>query len=70
MSSRPRSPKPPSNPNPHATASSRRASLIRNKLQVLAEVEARNREAAEKAAVRTFNLSPGQRSRLVVQERR
>ena len=47
----------------------RRASLIRNKLQVLGEVEAGNREATEAAAVRTFNLSPEQRSRLVTQER-
>jgi hypothetical protein len=62
--------RPLSSDNPKATASrSWRASLIRNKLQVLGEVEARNREAAEAAAVRTFNLSAEQRSRLVVQER-
>jgi len=36
---------------------------------VLGDVEAVTREAAEAAAVRTFNLSDGQRSRLVVQER-
>jgi hypothetical protein len=46
-----------------------RASLIRNKAQVLGDVQAPNREAAEAVAVRTFNLSPEQRSRLVVQER-
>jgi hypothetical protein len=38
-------------------------------LQVLGEVEAETREAAEAAAVRTFNLNAEQRSRLVVQER-
>jgi hypothetical protein len=32
-------------------------------------VEAATREAAEAAAVQEFNLSPEQRSRLVVQER-
>jgi hypothetical protein len=31
-------------------------------------VQASSREAAEAAAVQTFNLSPAQRSRLVVQE--
>jgi hypothetical protein len=50
-------------------AKSWRASLIRSKTQVLGDVEAPSREAAEAAAVRTFNLSPQQRSRLVVQER-
>jgi hypothetical protein len=35
---------------------------------VLGDVEAPSQEAAEAAAVRTFNLSPEQRSRLVVQE--
>ena len=63
-------PRPSSSGNPNAAASrSWRASLIRNKLQVLGEVEAGNREATEAAAVRTFNLSPEQRSRLVTQER-
>jgi hypothetical protein len=47
-----------------------RASLIRKKAQVFGDVEAPSREAAEAAAVRTFNLSPEQRSRLVVPERR
>jgi hypothetical protein len=47
-----------------------RASLIRKRARVLGDVEAPNREAAEAAAVRTFNLSPKQRSRLVVQETR
>jgi hypothetical protein len=60
----------PSNANPRAMASrSWRASLIRRKGQMLGDVDAPSREAAEAEAVRTFNLSPGQRSRLVVQER-
>ena len=68
MSSRPRTRK-PSNANPRATAScSWRASLIRRRGQVLGDVEAPSREAAEAAAVRTFNLSLEQRSCLVVQE--
>jgi hypothetical protein len=67
MSSRPH---PPSSDNPKSAASRRwRASLIRSKAQVLGDVEASSREAAETAAVRTFNLNPEQRSRLVVQER-
>jgi hypothetical protein len=67
MSSRPRK---PSNTNLHATASrSWRASLIRRKGQVLGDVEAPSREAAEAEAVRTFGLTPDQRRRLVVQER-
>jgi hypothetical protein len=35
----------------------------------LGDVDAPSREAVEAEAVRTFNLSPEQRSRLVVQER-
>jgi hypothetical protein len=67
MSSRPRK---PSNANPRATASrSWRASLIRRHGQVLGNVEAPSRKAAEAAAVRMFDLSPEQRIRLVVQER-
>jgi hypothetical protein len=67
MPSRPRK---PSNANPRTAASrSWRASLIRSKAQVLGDVEASSREAAEAEAVRTFNLTPEQRSRLVVQER-
>jgi hypothetical protein len=67
MSSRPRK---PSNTNPRAIASrSWRASLIRKKAQVLGDVEAPSREAAEAAAVKAFNLDDEQRSRLVVQER-
>jgi hypothetical protein len=83
MSSRPRK---PSNTNPRAIASrSWRASLIRKKAQVLGEVQAPSREAAEAAAVeaaeaaaveaaeaaavKAFNLDDEQRSRLVVQER-
>jgi hypothetical protein len=46
-----------------------RASLIRKRSQVLGDVEAPSREAAEAAAVRMFNLNEQQRSRLVVQER-
>jgi hypothetical protein len=46
-----------------------RASLIRKRSQVLGDVEAPSREAAEAAAVRVFNLNEYQRSRLVVQER-
>jgi hypothetical protein len=58
------------NASPRAAASrSWGASLIRKKAQVLGDIEAPSREAAETAAVRTFNLSPEQRSRLVVQER-
>jgi hypothetical protein len=38
-------------------------------VQVLGDVEAPSREAAEAAAVEAFNLSANQRSRLVVQER-
>jgi hypothetical protein len=65
MSSRPRK---PSNANPCAAASRAwRALLIRRKGQVLGDVDAPSREAAEAEAVRTFNLSPEQRSRLVVQ---
>jgi hypothetical protein len=45
-----------------------RASIIRKRVQVLGFVDAPNREAAD-AAVRQFNLSDEQRSRLVVQER-
>jgi hypothetical protein len=66
MPSRPRS---PSSDNPKAAASRRwRASLIRSKAQVLGDVRAPSREAAEAAAVQTFSLSPDQRSMLVVQE--
>jgi hypothetical protein len=69
MSSRPRTRK-TTNTNLRGAASrSWRASLIRKKAQVLGDVEAPSREAAEATAVRTFNLSPEQRSRLVVQER-
>jgi hypothetical protein len=63
-------PRKPSNANPRAIASrSWRASLIRSKGQILGDVEAPSRETAEAEAVRTFNLSPEQRSRLVGQER-
>ena len=66
MPSRPRS---PSSDSPKAAASRRwRTSLIRSKAQVLGDLQAPTREAAEAAAVRRFGLSPEQRSRLVVQE--
>jgi hypothetical protein len=56
------------NTNPRGTASrSWRASLIRKRAQVLGIVEAPTREAAEAAAVQKFDLTPEQRSRLVVQ---
>jgi hypothetical protein len=44
-------------------------SLIRKRAQVLGDVEAASREAAELAAGRQFNLDEDQRKRLVVQER-
>jgi acyl-CoA reductase-like NAD-dependent aldehyde dehydrogenase len=63
----------PANTNPRGTASrSWRVLLIYKRGQVLGTVEAPSREAAEAAeaaAVREFNLTPEQRSRLVVQER-
>ena len=69
MPSRPRTRK-PTNTNPRAAASrSWRAPLIRKRGQVLGDVEAPSCEAAEAEAVRTFGLTPEQRSRLVVQER-
>jgi len=46
-----------------------RALLIRKHGQVLGTVEARDRAAAERAAVAEFNLDADQRKRLVVQER-
>jgi len=65
------SPRKPSNTNPQGTASRLwRALLIRDKAQVFGEVEARSWEAAEAAALRRLNLSPQQRNRLVLQERR
>jgi hypothetical protein len=69
MPSRPRTRK-LANVNPRGAASrSWRASLIRKRAQVLGDVEAASLEAAELAAVRTFNLDRDQRKRLVVQER-
>jgi hypothetical protein len=69
MSLRARTRKPVERRSKAATPRSWRASLIRKRGQVLGDVEAPSREAAEAAAVRAFNLSPEQRSRLVVQER-
>jgi hypothetical protein len=43
--------------------------LIRRRGQILGNVEAPSREAAEAAAVEAFNLNAEQRGRLVVQER-
>jgi hypothetical protein len=60
------SPRKLSNANPRASASrSWRASLIRRRGQILGDVEAPSRDAAEAG----FNLTADQRSRLVVQER-
>jgi hypothetical protein len=59
----------PSNTDPRGTASrSWRASLIDKRAQVLGDLQAPRREAAEVAAVQTFNLSPEQRGQPVVQE--
>jgi hypothetical protein len=66
MPSRLRTRKPIAKASP---ARSWRASLILKRAKALGDVEAPSREAAEAAAVRTFNLNPEQRSRLVVQER-
>jgi hypothetical protein len=46
-----------------------RVSLIRKRGQILGDVEAPNRDAAEAAAIREFSLTEEQRRRLVVQER-
>jgi len=69
MSSHSRSRKSAEKKSPAVRHRSWRVSLIRKRAQVLGDVEAPNREAAEAAAVWTFNLSDEQRSRLVVQER-
>ena len=46
-----------------------RVSILRNRLLFLGLVEAPNRQAAEAAAAKRFNISEEQRPRLVVQER-
>jgi hypothetical protein len=46
-----------------------RVTIIRSRGQVLGDVEAPTREAAEAAAVKRFSLSPEDRNRIVVQER-
>jgi hypothetical protein len=46
-----------------------RVSILRNRLQFLGLVKARDRQAAEAAAAKQFNVSDEQRTRLVVQER-
>ena len=46
-----------------------RASLIRKRARVLGDVKAQSHQEAEAAAIQKFNLSPEQRSRLVVQAR-
>ena len=46
-----------------------RVSILRNRLLFLGLVEAPNRQAAEAAAAKQFNISEEHRTRLVVQER-
>jgi hypothetical protein len=46
-----------------------RVSILRNRVQFLGFVEAPDRQAAEAAAVKQFNISEEQRTRLIVQER-
>jgi hypothetical protein len=46
-----------------------RVSILRNRVQFLGFVEAPNRQAAEAAAAKQFNIREEQRTRLVVQER-
>ena len=46
-----------------------RVSILRNRLLFLGLVEAPNRQAAEAAAAKRFNISEEQRTRLVMQER-
>jgi hypothetical protein len=52
-----------------ATLRSWRVSLMRKRGEYLGTVEAKDREAAEKAAVEAFALDDERRRRLVVQER-
>jgi hypothetical protein len=46
-----------------------RVSILRNRVQFLGFVEAPDRQAAEAAAAKQFNIREEQRTRLVVQER-
>jgi hypothetical protein len=46
-----------------------RVSILRNRVQFLGFVEARDRQAAEAAATKQFNIGEEQRTRLIVQER-
>jgi hypothetical protein len=46
-----------------------RVSILRNRVQFLGFVKAPDRQAAEAAAAKQFNISEEQRTRLVVQER-
>jgi hypothetical protein len=46
-----------------------RVSILRNRAQLLGFVEAPDRQAAEAAAAKQFNISEEQRTQLVVQER-
>jgi hypothetical protein len=69
MLSRARTRKSPEKKTAASRSRSWRVSLIRKCAQVLGNVEAASREAAEAAAVRTFELNDEQRKRLVVQER-
>jgi hypothetical protein len=46
-----------------------RVSILRNRIQFLGFVEGPDRQAAEAAAAKQFNIREEQRTRLVVQER-
>jgi hypothetical protein len=46
-----------------------RVSILRNRVQFLGFVEAPDRQTAEAAAAKQFNISEEQRTRLIVQER-
>jgi hypothetical protein len=46
-----------------------RVSILRNRVQFLGFVEAPNRQGAEAAAAKQFNISEEQRLRLILQER-
>jgi hypothetical protein len=46
-----------------------RVAIIRNRAEFLGFVEAPDRQAAEAAAAKRFNIGKEQRTRLVVQER-
>jgi hypothetical protein len=52
-----------------AKTKSWRVTIIRSRGQVLGDIEAATREAAEAAAVKQFSLSAEDRNRIVIQER-